>query len=75
MHDILKGLAYVHANNVMHRDLKPQNILLHEATNTVRLADFGLSRSCQGPQHDSYTPNVRARALAKTWGVLALSPS
>lgn len=39
---ILKGLAYLNENKVMHRDIKPQNILL-DTDGNVKLCDFGVS--------------------------------
>ena len=38
--DILRGLRYLHAEGVLHRDIKPQNTLL-EASGLCKLADFG----------------------------------
>ena len=29
---------------ILHRDLKPSNILIDENSNTIKIADFGLSR-------------------------------
>jgi serine/threonine-protein kinase len=39
---ILNGIAYLHHRGVIHRDLKPGNILLQG--NTPRITDFGLAR-------------------------------
>ncbi|CAK9113504.1 unnamed protein product [Durusdinium trenchii] len=41
---ILRGVYHMHKLNWLHRDLKPQNILVNWKTRTLKVADFGLSR-------------------------------
>ena len=42
MVQVASGLAHLHARGIMHRDLKPQNVLIKE-DGCVQLADFGLA--------------------------------
>ena len=51
LHQMLRGLAYLHGNGIVHRDLKPANILVNRACE-VRIADFGLARQVHEPQAD-----------------------
>ncbi|XP_024523510.1 serine/threonine-protein kinase HT1-like [Selaginella moellendorffii] len=47
MLQVATGMAWLHSKNVIHRDLKPQNILVGEEDNdlvSIRIADFGVSR-------------------------------
>lgn len=69
MKQILEGLAYVHSNNILHRDLKPDNILMksfHSLDNhSVKIADFGLctklqSESCWNPSERCGTRSYMA---------------
>lgn len=41
--DVVKGMTYLHSRNIIHRDLKTPNLLVHENW-SVKVADFGLSR-------------------------------
>jgi cyclin-dependent kinase len=53
---LLEGTRYCHAHRVLHRDLKPQNLLIDKEGN-LKLADFGLARAFGVPLR-TYTHEV-----------------
>jgi len=43
MHGILQALDYAHRHAIVHRDMKPENVLISDE-GTVKVADFGIAR-------------------------------
>ena len=56
MFQLLKGMAVCHSRGIMHRDLKPQNLLINRQ-GELKIADFGLARAFQIPIR-AYTHEV-----------------
>ena len=44
LYQLLRGLKYIHSANVVHRDVKPSNLLVDSETLLLRIGDFGRSR-------------------------------
>lgn len=57
MYQLLLGTLFCHQRRVLHRDLKPQNLLI-DRKGTIKLADFGLARAIGVPVR-VYTHEVR----------------
>ena len=65
---LCRGMAYLHAKEVCHRDLKPDNILVNHQ-GVVKIADFGVSHHFVGHDHND-GPGYHHREHGEASGTL-----
>jgi len=49
---LVEALDYAHRHGVVHRDIKPDNIIVTSATANIKVMDFGIARTLNEPEKD-----------------------
>ena len=44
LHDLCDGLSYAHGQGIVHRDVKPANLIVRDDTGALTIVDFGIAR-------------------------------
>ncbi|XP_023034186.1 cyclin-dependent kinase 1 [Drosophila willistoni] len=57
LYQITEAILFCHRRRILHRDLKPQNLLIDPTHTRIKVGDFGLSRAFDLPVR-SYSPEV-----------------
>lgn len=79
-HDLLQGLSHCHKHGIIHRDVKPGNLLLSFVTGHVKLCDFGLAyfyreESKNNPKNDQALGTLFYRPPEVLLGDRAIHPA
>jgi serine/threonine protein kinase len=69
LYQLSRALAHIHSLGICHRDIKPQNLLVHPVTQQLKLCDFGSAKALiQGEPNVSYICSRYYRAPELIFG-------
>jgi len=75
-YQMMKSLAYIHALEICHRDIKPQNVLVDPSSHILKICDFGSAkRLVKGEPNISYICSRYYRAPELIFGATDYSPA
>lgn len=66
VYQLLKSLKYIHSAELLHRDMKPSNLLLNSECH-MKVADFGLARSIASLEKEQVANPVLTDYVATRW--------
>jgi len=66
IYQLLKAFKYMHSAQVIHRDMKPSNLLLNSEC-LLKVADFGLARLMDAPKEDGTKTQFLTDYVATRW--------
>lgn len=58
IYQVLSGLKYLHENKIIHRDMKPANILMDKSEIRYKIADFGVATEVIGKNSNTHRTNT-----------------
>lgn len=79
LEQVCAGLAHAHSCGIIHRDIKPQNLLLSYDQKTVKIADFGVARLTQSDSPitrvgtNMYAPPEHSPIHAESYDVMTVT--
>eukprot|EP00163_Fabomonas_tropica_P007013 TRINITY_DN1661_c0_g1_i1.p1 TRINITY_DN1661_c0_g1~~TRINITY_DN1661_c0_g1_i1.p1 ORF type:complete len:361 (-),score=42.51 TRINITY_DN1661_c0_g1_i1:739-1821(-) len=66
LYQLLKALKFIHSAELLHRDMKPSNLLLNSECH-VKVCDFGLARSIAALSQEGNAPVLLTDYVATRW--------